>query len=410
MDEYVADLHVHSRYAYACSKSLTLSSIAETAKLKGVQVLSTGDFTHPAWLAELEAGLEEVDYGTYMHGGVNFVLGTEVSCVFRQGGRTRRIHLLVYLTSFESVRRFAGALEGRGARLESDGRPTARISASDLTGLTLELDPAAMIIPAHIWTPWYGILGSVSGFDSLEECFGEAAHLVSAVETGLSSDPAMNWAISELDCRAIVSFSDAHSLPNLGRESTAFHGQPTYAGLKEAILQNRIAHTVEFYPEEGKYHYDGHRKCGVSQSPHQTLQCADALCSVCGRPMTLGVLNRVLSLAHEQLPAVGPQIQPGEDGLIRHPADRPPFLRLVPLAELLGETLGAGPKTKTVQKVYRRLCDELGSELDVLARAGELDLIQVAGEPVAEAILKARRGQVSIEAGFDGRYGTVHVL
>ena len=408
-DQFIADLHIHSRYAYACSKNLTLASIAETARLKGIQLLSTGDFTHPAWLAELEAGLEEVDYGTYRHGCVDFVLGTEVSCVFKQGGKTRRIHLLVYLTSFESVRRFVGELERLGAKLASDGRPTAKVSAADLTARTLDLDPDAMVIPAHIWTPWYGILGSVSGFDSLDECFGDVAPLVAAVETGLSSDPAMNWAIPEMDGRAIVSFSDAHSLPNLGRESTVFRGKRTFPSLKDAILQNEIAYTVEFYPEEGKYHLNGHRKCGVCQPPHQTLAQSSTACPECGRPMTLGVLHRVLSLANR---VIGDQsnYQPGEDGLIRHAGGRPPFMRLVPLAELLGGTLEAGPSTKRVQRVYRQLCEELGSELDVLAKADELALTKVAGATVARAILNARMGKVSVEPGFDGKYGTVRAL
>ena len=408
--EYVADLHIHSRYAYACSKNLTLSNLAETARLKGIQLLSSGDFTHPAWLSELEAGLDEVDYGTFRHGGVGFVLGTEVSCVFRQGGRSRRIHLLVYLPSFQSVRRFSGELERQGARLESDGRPTVKLSATELVSLALDTDPDAMIIPAHIWTPWYGILGSVSGFDSLEECFGAAARHVAAVETGLSSDPAMNWAIPELDSTSIVSFSDAHSLPNLGREATAFRGPPTYSGLKDAISGNGIVYTVEFYPEEGKYHYNGHRKCGVSQPPRQTLDQDSVACPVCLRPMTLGVLHRVLSLAAENVygEELGPQ--PEADGLIRHAGGRPPFRRLVPLAELLGKALGVGPRTKTVQRAYHQLCNELDGELEVLSSVGESELAQVAGEEVARAVLKARRGHVSIEAGFDGQYGAVTVL
>ena len=405
--EFVADLHIHSRYAYACSKNLTLQGIAETARIKGIDLLATGDFTHPAWLAELEAGLEEADHGTFHQGGVNFVLGTEVSCVYKQGGKTRRIHLLVYLSSFESAIRFNAGLSNRGAKLEGDGRPTVKMSGAELTAMTLDLDTSAIVIPAHIWTPWYGVLGSVSGFDSLEECFGDSAGHISAVETGLSSDPAMNWAIPELDGRAIVSFSDAHSLPNLGRELTVFRGRPTYSGLREAILRNAITYTVEFYPEEGKYHFNGHRKCGVRQSPDQTLEQGNNSCPECGRAMTLGVLHRVRALSPE---VADGGAYPDEDGLIRHPNGRPPFVRLVPLAELLGETLGVGTRTKSVQSIYRRLCDELGSELEVLKRADEAQLIRVAGEAVAEAVRKARGGQVSVQPGFDGQYGTVRVL
>ena len=407
---FVADLHIHSRYAYACSKSLTLESIAETAVLKGMQLLATGDFTHPAWLSELETGLTEVGHGTFRHGGVNFILGTEVSCVFKQGGRTRRVHLLLYLPSFESVRRFSGELLQRGVKLEGDGRPTVKMTARELTSMALDLDQDAVVIPAHIWTPWYGILGSVSGFDSLEECFGDMASHVNAVETGLSSDPAMNWAIPGLVDKTIVSFSDAHSLPNLGRESTAFRGFPTYSGFKDAVRHNAIACTVEFYPEEGKYHLNGHRKCGVRQSPSQTLKQADTVCPACGRTMTLGVLHRVLSLSPDAEDTDGPFLPADGNGLIRHQGDRPPFMRLVPLAELLGETLGTGSRSKAVQRFSRRLCDELGSELEVLAHVAESDLIEVAGEPVAEAILKARRGHVTVDPGFDGQYGTVRVI
>ena len=407
--EFVADLHIHSRFAYACSKNLTLPNLAATAVTKGIRMLATGDFTHPAWLAELEEGLSEVDEGTYEYGGVRFVLGTEVSCVYKQGGKTRRVHLLLFLSSLQSVRRFNLELANRGVKLEGDGRPTVGLPASDLADLVLNLDPAAMVIPAHIWTPWYGMLGSKSGFDSLEECFGTSTPAVKAVETGLSSDPAMNWAVPELADRAIVSFSDAHSLPNLGRESTVFRGCPTYEGLRQAIDDNAIAATVEFYPEEGKYHYDGHRKCGVRQTPADTIAQDSTNCPVCGRPLTLGVLHRVNSLSDESLVAAAGKPEADSDGLIHSPDRRPPFMRLVPLAELLAETLGVGRRSRSVERVHRKLCDELGSEIEVLSRAAEQDLLKVAGAEVAQAILQARRGQVTVDPGFDGQYGTVRI-
>ena len=408
--EFVADLHIHSRFAYACSKSLTLPNLATMARSKGIQMLATGDFTHPGWFGELESGLGEVEGGTFEHLGVRFVLGTEVSCIFKQGGRSRRVHALVFLSSLGAVRRFSDELSNRGVKLEGDGRPSVGLSASELTSLVFDLDPDAMVIPAHIWTPWYGMLGSVSGFDGLEECFGEAAPLVRAVETGLSSDPAMNWGVAELADRAIVSFSDAHSLPNLGREATVFRGEPTYSGLKAALEQNAIAYTVEFYPEEGKYHYNGHRKCGVRQAPEETARQGDSLCPACGRRLTLGVLHRVNSLASGDA-AVASCIEPRteKDGLLRASDGRPPFMRLVPLEELLSETLGVGRRSKTVGRTHQKICDELGSELQVLAWADESDLLQVAGEAVAVAILKVRRGQVVVEPGFDGEYGTVRV-
>ena len=405
--EFVADLHIHSRYAYACSKNLTFSNLASAARTKGIDLLATGDFTHPAWLSELEAGLREVDYGTFEHGGINFVAGTEVSCVFKQGGRSRRIHILLFLPSFASVKRLNNELLKRGSKLESDGRPAVKMPAADLTALAMEIDPEAVVIPAHIWTPWYGMFGSKSGFDSLEECFGDMATEVRAVETGLSSDPSMNWGIPELAGRAIVSFSDAHSLPNLGRESTVFMGQPTYAGLRDAIRDNAIAYTVEFHPEEGKYHYDGHRNCGVCRSPQDVGSEGDVACPSCGRPLTLGVLNRVLSLSGRA--GDGRNRGPGPDGFIRPDDGRPPFLRLVPLEELLSEALGVGRRSKAVQRVYQELCVELGGELEVLFKAGGADLRQAAGDRVAEAVLRARTGEVSVEPGYDGQYGRVRV-
>ena len=407
--EFVADLHIHSRYAYACSKNLTLANIAEAAKVKGIGLLATGDFTHPAWVDELTANLAQVDRGTYQYEGVNFVLGTEISCVYRQGGKARRLHLLLFLSSLEAVERFNGELSRRGVKLEGDGRPSVGTSAAELTCLALDIDPAAMVIPAHIWTPWYGLLGSVSGFDSLEECFGDLTAEIRAVETGLSSDPAMNWGVSEMAGRAIVSFSDAHSLPNLGREVTVFRGRPTYDGLKAAVDQNAIAYTIEFYPEEGKYHYNGHRNCGVRQSPGETAAMGSGRCPVCNRPLTLGVLHRVDALSSTSGTARDADPTPGPDGFISPPDERPPFLRLVPLEELLAETLGVGRRTKTVANMYRRICAELGSELDVLAHARPEDIRHVAGDQVAQAVLKARTGQVVTEPGFDGQYGSVRV-
>ena len=407
--DFVADLHIHSRYAYACSKNLTLANIAAAARVKGIGLLATGDFTHPAWLDELVEGLTEVDAGTFQYDGVNFVLGTEISCVYRKGGKSRRLHLLVFLSSLDNVRAFNAELSRKGVKLEGDGRPSVGMSAEDLASLALDLDPQAMVVPAHIWTPWYGMLGSVSGFDSLEECFGSLTPMIRAVETGLSSDPAMNWAAPDLTGRAIVSFSDAHSLPNLGREVTAFKGRPSYDGLKRAVEQNAIAYTVEFYPEEGKYHFDGHRKCGVRQSPLETAAQGGGRCPVCRRPLTLGVLYRVHSLSSTARAGDLEEPPPGAGGLISPADGRPPFMRLVPLEELLAETLGVGRRTKAVGNVYRKLCAEFGNELEVLARADAADIRQAAGEPVAQAILKARTGQVVTEPGFDGQYGTVRV-
>ena len=407
--DFVADLHIHSRYAYACSKNLTLPNIASMARVKGIGLLATGDFTHPAWVDELEVNLTPVDSGTFQHQGINFVLGTEISCVYRQGGRGRRLHLLLFLSSLENVKKFNAELARRGVKLEGDGRPSVGMSAADLTSLALDVDPRAMVIPAHIWTPWFGLLGSVSGFNSLEECFGHLAPMIRGVETGLSSDPAMNWNVPDVASRAVVSFSDAHSLPNLGREVTVFKGNPTYDSLRKAIEENAIAYTIEFYPEEGKYHYNGHRNCGVRQSPWETAAQGGGLCPVCSRPLTLGVLHRAHSLSSTDGAGQFEELVAGADGLILPADGRPPFLRLVPLEELLAETLGVGRRSRAVGNVYRGLCAELGSELEVLVRANAEDIEEIAGGQVAQAVLMARTGKVVTEPGFDGQYGTVRV-
>ena len=264
---FTADLHLHSRYAYACSKRLTLANMATWAKVKGIELLSTADFTHPAWLAELEENLTPAGDRDYEFDGVRFVLGTELSCVYRQGDRSRRVHLLVFAPGFEAVRGIREMLIKLDSKLNGDGRPTVKASARELTARLLEIDEACMVVPAHIWTPWYGMLGSKSGFDALDECFGDMARHISAVETGLSSDPEMNWGVPGLAGKTIVSFSDAHSLANMGRELTVFGGEAGYRDLAAGLKDNGVERTMEFFPEEGKYHLTGHRRCGISQTP-----------------------------------------------------------------------------------------------------------------------------------------------
>ena len=283
---FVADLHIHSRYAYATSKNLSLETLAYWAKLKGIDLLACGDFTHPAWFAELAQKLEGGDEGIYSFQGANFVLGTEVSCVYRQQERPRRIHVLLFLPDLPSVARLTSELARLG-KLENDGRPTLKLSVLDLSELALGVNPKCLVIPAHVWTPWYGLYGSKSGFDRLEDAFLDMAKYIHAVETGLSSDPAMNWIVPQLSDKTTVSFSDAHSLPKLGREVTVFDAPLSYSGLSQALAENLVAYTAEFYPQEGKYHYDGHRKCGVSQHPSETGRRSVA-CPVCSRPLPWG--------------------------------------------------------------------------------------------------------------------------
>ena len=398
---YVADLHIHSPYARSTSNRLTFDNLALWARTKGIDVLATGDFTHPEWLQDIRSGLREAGNGLLQRNGVFFLLGTEVACVSRQGGRSRRVHLLVLAPDLGTVECLNKVLATKG-RLESDGRPILHVSPRDLVCTLLDINERCLVIPAHLWTPWFGLYGSKSGFDSLEECFGDVARNIHAVETGLSSDPAMNWRVPSLDRVAIVSFSDAHSLPSLGRESTVFSGVPSYAGFAEALKNQGIEYTVEFYPEEGKYHYSGHRRCGIRYSPLDVAE-KGAACPVCGGCLTLGVMERVDELAARE---VKTRV---DGGLVRADNGRPPYRRLVPLRQVISESLGYGVGTKKVQATYQHLTSHFGSELAVMIEAPLSDIASVCGERVAGGIERVRTGDVLVEPGYDGVYGTVRV-
>ena len=406
---YIADLHLHSRYAYATSKYLSLDTLTAWAKLKGIDLLASADFTHPAWLEELRRGLTPSKTssagGLYQNDGVHFVLGTEVSCVYRQGGRSRRLHLLLFAPDFETVDALNQGLAKYG-RLDSDGRPTLKISARDLVSLALESSPQCLIIPAHVWTPWYGVLGSKSGFDSLEECFLDMYPEIHAVETGLSSDPEMNWQVPEMEGKTIVSFSDAHSPAKLGREATAFEGDMSYSGLAQALVNQNIAYTVEFYPEEGKYHYSGHRKCGVILGPEETRR-SSGRCPKCGRPLTLGVKHRVSALSDGGIDC--PTL-PGEAGPAPTLETKPPFIKLLSLQEIMAQSMGVGMGSKKLLAEYHRIVSQVGGELQVLTRATLEELTIAGGEALARLVIRARDGQVVVVPGYDGVYGRVRVL
>ena len=302
------------------------------------------------------------------------------------------MHLLVFAPGFEAVHGIREMLVGLGSKLKGDGRPTFGASARDLTARLLDIDEACMVVPAHIWTPWYGMLGSKSGFDALDECFGDMTAHIPAVETGLSSDPEMNWGVAALAGKTIVSFSDAHSLPNMGRELTVFKGDAGYRDLAVGLKENRVEQTIEFFPEEGKYHLTGHRKCGISQTPRETVR-SGTRCPECGRPLTLGVVHRVGELS---------QVGNSSDQRARRP-----YTKLAPLIELLAYTMRKGRTAKSVGLAYHRICDELGGEITVLTQAGYDDLERVGGEGLALAVTKVRDGKVEIVPGFDGQYGTV---
>ncbi len=407
------------------SPRLDIDVLAAGARRKGLDLLTTGDFTHPAWLDELKSDLTEAEDGIFTsqtrgnsrgqsrghtrgRPAGTFILGTEISCVWKQGGRGRRVHLLVLAPGFSTVDAICEELS-KLARLESDGRPVIKISARDLAEIAWTASDRCAVIPAHVWTPWYGLYGSKSGFDSIEECFGDLSGRIRAVETGLSSDPAMNWRVADLDSRSIVSFSDAHSPASLGREFTVIQSDLNYDAVTHAIQTgDGIIETVEFFPENGKYHLNGHRKCGIRLEPHETP--ADGRCPSCGRLLTLGVLQRLEELADR--PArfsrtEGPTATMTEGGLISGPAGRPPFRRLVQLADLVADALGMGPKSKTVARARDTLVDEFGSELAALLYAPVSDIAEAASPAIAAAIDAMRSGRVDVQPGYDGVYGTV---
>jgi len=410
----VADLHIHSRYSRATARNLDPENLWLAAQMKGVDLLGTGDFTHPAWLAELEEKLVETGDGAYAlrpelareledkvppacRRPVRFLLSGEISSIYKRGGKTRKVHSLILMPGFAAVKRLNARLAKLG-NIESDGRPILGLDARDLLELCLEVEPEVIFIPAHIWTPWFSLFGSKSGFDTIEECFGELTGHIQALETGLSSDPPMNWRLSALDRFTLVSHSDAHSPAKLAREADLLRCEPTYPALAAALADRRgesFAGTLEFFPHEGKYHLDGHRKCGVRLEPAET-RALDGKCPVCGKPLTVGVLYRVEELADRP---------PG-----RRPEGARPFESLVPLAEVLGEVLQRGPATKGVQKALARLHERLGPELFVLRQAPLEELEHLGGPVLAEAVRRVREGRVRVEGGYDGEFGVVGIF
>ena len=406
---YTADLHIHSSYAYATSRDLNFENLAHWAKLKGIDLMASADFTQPVWFEESRTKLTDIGNGLYEHDGVKFILGTEVSCVARVGGRGRRTHMLVFAPSLDTVSRINAALAEKGAKLDGDGRPTLTMSPRDLLEVLLSIDPRCFVIPAHVWTPWFGLFGSKSGFDSLDECFGDLTDHIIAVETGLSADPTMCWRVPDLDDLSIVSFSDAHSLPKLARELTIFNGnrgELSYDGIVESLRTQDIAYTVEFFPEEGKYHLSGHRKCGVRYEPEEIASIGSS-CPVCGRAMTLGVMQRVEELAQRDAPA-----PVKEDGLVVSSGGRPPFRSLVSLQQVLSETLGFGVNTKRVRSAYMTLVETFGNEMKVLMDVPTTELADALpshGPRLADGIERVRSGEIHIEPGFDGQFGVVKV-
>lgn len=453
--EIVADLHLHSKYSRAVSKQMDLKNMARWGEIKGIDLLGTGDFTHPLWFLELKNFLEEKDGILEMRSEkweagsgsekceVRFLLTTEISSIYKQGGKVRKIHNLIVAPSISTVEKINNELKKRGCNLSSDGRPIVGLSAKAVAEIVLSIDKNCLIIPAHIWTPWFSLFGANSGFDSTEECYGEFGKYIYAVETGLSSDPKMNWAVSDLDNRNIVSFSDAHSAKKLGRECTVFKIDTKilrYEDIRRALigkweagsgkwdnesrsensidrtitLQDPVSHltphisyTIEFYPQEGKYHWTGHKKCGVIFSPEDTLK-RGTTCPVCGKRLTIGVVERVRELGKAE-----------NQGVIREEDllgvrwtkkdKRPCFVSLVPLAEIIAESFGMGEASIKVSEEYFKLVKKFGSEIEILMKRDLGEIGENESKKLAEGIGKVRKGDIFIRPGYDGEYGKVSV-
>src|SRR5262245_23092510 len=414
---FVADLHIHSKYSRACSRDLELSNLAWWAQRKGITLLGTGDFTHPGWYDHLRETLVPAEPGLYrlspehefevqrrlpanLHRPVRFMLSVEISTIYKRDDRTRKVHHLIYLPDLDAVARFNGRLghgpRGLGGNLGSDGRPILGLDSRDLLEITMESSSDGFLVPAHVWTPWFSALGSRSGFDAIADCYADLAGHIRAVETGLSSDPELNWRVSSLDRYQLVSNSDAHSPQALAREATVLATDLDYYSVRAALDTGiGLESTLEFFPEEGKYHADGHRACGVCWEPAQT-RASGGSCPECGKPLTIGVLHRVEELADR--PAG------------YRPAGRPPAHHLLQLHQVLGEIHGVGAKAKTVTARLDALVASLGSELDILLRADLADVAQMGGELLGEAVARLRRGEVRRSPGYDGEYGVIRLF
>ncbi len=387
---FFADLHIHSRYSRGTSPALEPAELARWAAIKGLTVIGSGDFTHPLWFQCLKDCLHEAAPGLYAltkrGPAVYFILSAEISLIFKQGGRGRRVHLLLLAPSLAAVKKINAAL-GRRYNLRSDGRPILGASARDISAEILDIDERALIIPAHVWTPWFSLLGSRSGFDSLEECFGDIAPRIHAVETGLSADPPMLARVSSLRRYTMLSNSDAHSAQNLGREASEFDCPLTYEGIAGAIRENAIVRTIEFFPEQGKYHHDGHRACGVSLAPAESRRLGNS-CPVCGKPLTLGVLHRVEDLADGQA------------------GQRAQFSYQVPLKQILAQVLRCGENAQKVGLAYASLIERLGPEFRILQNCPVADISRI-DERLARAVLAMRENRVRRVPGYDGVYGQI---
>lgn len=413
--KYVADLHIHSKFSRATSREMTLETLARWAKIKGISLLATGDFTHPEWLFLAKEKLVSSGNGFFKLKNilptdndnlqsipistqdVSFILSTEISFIYSKKSKVRKIHILLLAPDFESIEKINSRLSAIG-NLRSDGRPILGLDAKDFVKIVTKTCPRCVVIPAHIWTPWFSLFGANSGFDTIEDCFEEMTPCIFALETGLSSDPAMNWRLSALDKYSLISNSDAHSPSRIGREANVFDTEFTYDGLIKAIKHKNpqnFLYTVEFFPEEGKYHYDGHRNCNVIFSPQETIQ-HKGRCPRCGKKITVGVMHRVTELSDRQ---------PGQ-----LPPMRIPYKNLIPLNEIIAQAIGKTAECKSVWDIYFRLIHEFGNEHTILTEVPIDQLKQFNSENLALGIERMRKGQVKIIPGHDGTYGVINLF
>jgi uncharacterized protein (TIGR00375 family) len=398
--KFAADLHIHSKYSQATSGRMNLRSLDLWARAKGIKLMGTGDFTHPQWFAEIQELLDPAPRGLFAlkesKSGTRFMLTAEVSCVYSRGGRLRKVHIALMAPDVEAVKKLNRRL-GQITNLAADGRPTLTIDAQELLKMVLDASEDCLVVPAHAMTPWFGIFGSKSGFDSLEECFGDYAKYIHAIETGLSADPAMLWRIPDGRRVALLSNSDAHSPEKIGREVNVFDTELDYFSIAAAIKNRdpqKFLYTIEFFPEEGKYHLNGHRNCGISLTPEESAK-TNNLCPKCGRPMTIGVLNRIRELADQP------------EGY--RPEGAIPYKSLVPLQEVIADVLGVLVPNSKVKNEYEKLVKNFYGEFSVLLGPSVADLEKVTLPEIAQGIVDAREGRVQLVAGYDGVFGHVKV-
>ncbi|MBN1354180.1 MAG: DNA helicase UvrD [Candidatus Omnitrophica bacterium] len=394
---FIADFHIHSKYSRATSREMDIENLSRWASIKGINLLGTGDFTHPEWQRELRDKLVEAEYGIYRHKDVFYILTCEVSNIYFKHGKVRKIHNIIFAPSFEDAEKTTNLLSQYG-NLYSDGRPIVSLESDKMLKSLAEINPDIFVVPAHIWTPHFSLFGANSGFDSIEECFGEVTPKILALETGLSSDPPMNWRWSALDRFCLVSNSDAHSPSKIGREANVFSEKFGYKELIKILKtkdNKKFLYTIEFYPEEGKYHWDGHRKCGTSLSPEESKNLNER-CPKCGGKVTVGVMNRVEKLSDRKK---GSSLEAA-----------PSHKNLIPLIEIISSALGVGGESQAAERQYNTLISKFGNEFRLLLEISEKTLQKECPEMIAKAILNTRRGDVEITPGYDGVFGKVSVF